>query len=255
MVKIEAPKLMTHMIAGFPDYSRALEIAESLVEGGADYLEIQFPFSDPSADGPIIEKACMEALAAGFRTKEGFSLVHKITTRYEVPVFIMSYASIVYTCGMDQFTAAAAESGATGLIVPDLPFDSDEGLQESARVAGLFAVPVVVPGMSEGRLAALSERRPGYIYTSLRTGITGGVTEIGETNISFLKQLRETGAEIWGGFGISRRSQIDALSGHLDTVVVGSEILRTIRGSLDRGSDVRSEIKEKVGILKCKNQE
>ncbi|MFO7850173.1 MAG: tryptophan synthase subunit alpha, partial [Spirochaetia bacterium] len=218
-------------------------------EGGADYLEIQFPFSDPSADGPVIEKACMEALSAGFTTKEGFSLVREITGRYGVPVFIMSYASIVYARGTERFAAAAAQSGASGLIVPDLPFDRDEGLQEAAEAAGLSAVPVVVPGMSESRLESLTGGCPHYIYTSLRKGITGGATEIGETNLSFLRQLRKTGAEIWGGFGISSRSQIDALEGHVDAVVVGSEIVRTVRSSLDRGGDLCSDIKKKMETL------
>jgi tryptophan synthase alpha chain len=245
----ETPKLMAHMVASYPDRERSFEIARALADGGAEYIELQFPFSDPSADGPAIQGACSAALDTGFTLEEGFSLLREIRERIGVEVFLMSYASPVFSRGVVNFVARSAELGVTGLIVPDLPFDHDEGLYEACRAAGVAAVPVAVVTLPEERLDKIVALEPRYLYASLRRGITGSKTTIGDENIRFLHRFRDLETEVMGGFGISERAQVEALSGHVHTVVVGSAIVRTIAEAAVLGVDPYEPVRQKVAEL------
>lgn len=243
------PKLMAHMVASYPDFEGSFRIAQALADGGADYIELQFPFSDPSADGPAIQGACSAALDTGFTLKEGFRLLQEIRERIGVEVFLMSYASPVFSRGVEGFVARAAELGVTGLIVPDLPFDHDEGLYDASKRHGVAAVPVAVVTLPQERLETIIALKPRYLYASLRRGITGTMTTIGEENIRFLDRFRELETEVMGGFGISERAQVEALSGHVHTVVVGSAIVRTIAEATATGEDPYEPVRRKVAEL------
>ena len=116
-----AESLMTHMVAYYPDRERSIEVAKAFVDGGARYLEIQFPFSDPSLDGPVIQSACTRALEAGFRVDDGFVLVGEISRFAGRPIFVMSYASLVFARGVERFVQDVQKAGGYGVIVPDLP--------------------------------------------------------------------------------------------------------------------------------------
>jgi tryptophan synthase alpha chain len=223
-------RLMCHLVAGYPDRDRAFSVCEALAEGGAAYLEIQFPFSDPASDGPAIQNACSRSLAAGFTVKEGFDLVERCAARFPaVPIFIMTYGSLVVRPGVEEFLGRAKNSGASGLIVPDLPYDCDEGLYAAAEKTGLTAVPVVVPRISPERLAGLLVLKPARLYAALRAGITGSRTELGPENLAFLENLKGRGAKILAGFGISSKKQVDALMPHAEAAVIGSHFVRIIR--------------------------
>ncbi|MFP4407739.1 MAG: tryptophan synthase subunit alpha [Spirochaetaceae bacterium] len=249
MSKPANPKLMAHMVAGYPDWERSFEVARALADGGADYIELQFPFSDPSADGPAIQGACSAALEAGFKLKEGFRLLRAIRERIGREVFLMSYASPVFSRGVEQFVGRAAELGVTGVIVPDLPFDHDEGLYAACSSHGVEAVPVVVVTLPEERIERILALDPAYLYASLRRGITGTKTEIGEENIRFLDRFSAAETEVMGGFGISERAQVEALAGHVDTVVVGSAIVRTIAEAAAAEADPYEPVYRKVAEL------
>jgi tryptophan synthase alpha chain len=149
-------RIMAHMVAFFPDKSRSLEVARGLAEGGCAYLELQFPFSDPTADGPDIQRACSAALAAGFTVDAGFQLAAEICRIVKVPVFLMSYANLLFTRGIRPFLASAAASGVRAVIVPDLPPDYDEGLFQAATEMELAAVSVLSPSMRDERLKRVS---------------------------------------------------------------------------------------------------
>jgi len=234
--------IMAHLVAHYPDGPASLEVGRELVRGGVSFLEVQFPFSDPTADGPAIQAACTTALDAGFRSTDGFGLVSALTVESEVPVFIMTYASVVVSHGVDWFAERAAAAGASGLIVPDLPPDYDEGLYDAGRAAGLAVVPVLVPSSAPARVEAALDTGPRYVYAALRRGITGASTEIGAENISFLQTLRAAGCHVMAGFGIRRREQVEALQGHADTVVVGSAFVDRI----SRGESVADLARELV---------
>lgn len=249
MNKPDNPKLMAHMVAGYPDWERSFEVARALADGGADYIELQFPFSDPSADGPAIQGACSAALDAGFRVDEGFRLLRAIRERIGAEVFLMSYASPVFSRGVDPFVARAAELGVIGVIVPDLPFDHDEGLYAACKSRGVEAVPVVVVTLPDDRIERIVALEPAYLYASLRRGITGTKTEIGEENIRFLDRFGGVDTEVMGGFGISERAQVEALAGHVHTVVVGSAIVRTIAAATEVDADPYAPVYRKVSEL------
>jgi len=238
--------------------------ALGLARGGAEYLEVQFPFSDPTADGPAIQTACQAALESGFTVDRGFEWIRRLTAELHTeihkkaadqapaPIFIMSYANLLVRRGVERFCREAAEAGAAGLIVPDLLPPEDEGLYAACRKAGLEPIPVVSPGISDRRLAAITGGqpaghpggqleaghepsrpeptgpRPKYLYTTLRSGITGGRTEVGAGQIAHLQRCRAAGAHVMAGFGIESPEQVQALAPHTDTLVVGSHFVKQL---------------------------
>ncbi|MDR1534399.1 MAG: tryptophan synthase subunit alpha [Planctomycetota bacterium] len=218
-------KLMAHLVAGYPDLETSRDIALALAEGGADFLEIQFPFSDPSADGPRIERACHAALAAGFTVSSGFELAGELAGKLAIPLFIMTYASLATAKGSGDFATKAAAAGVRGIIVPDLPPDYDEGLYDAGGRAGLAVVPVVAPGISEARLDLLRRLRPEYVYTALRLGVTGRESRLDSGNREYLARIGSLGAKIVAGFGVRSSEQFLALSGQVHAVAVGTFFL------------------------------
>lgn len=222
--------IMAHMIPYYPTYDASVQVARALVDGGAAYLEVQFPYSDPTADGPAIQAACAGALDQGFRIAQGWEFVRSISDakRGPVPVFLMSYAGLVYAYGIDRFVDDAVAAGVSGLIVPDLPVDSDEGLFAAGRRAGLSVVPVISMGAEEERMQLVEQVGAEYIYASLRRGITGSHTEIGTENSAFVQRLSDSGARVLAGFGIATAEQVSAVLEHAHAAVVGSAFVRAI---------------------------
>ncbi len=228
-----AVELMAHFVAGYPGMEESRRIGLALAAGGADYLEMQFPFSDPSADGPVIQRACARALAGsgtgggGFTLAGGWDLLSRLRSGLEaqgtpVPVFLMSYANLVFTLGVEAFVRRAAAEGAGGLIIPDLVPGADEGLYEAGREAGIAVVPVAAPGLSRERRERIARERPEWIYAALRAGITGGETALSPQTISYLEGLRRIGSRVVAGFGLRRREQLHQLERYIDCAVAGS---------------------------------
>ncbi|MGB9685883.1 MAG: tryptophan synthase subunit alpha [Rectinema subterraneum] len=234
-MSVERIPLMAHLVAGYPDVSGCRAAARGLVEGGATYLEVQIPFSDPSADGPTIRDACSSALEKGSSVKESLALVADLHATYpEIPVFVMTYASLVFAPGIVTFVDAAAKAGAAGLIVPDLPFDADEGLAQacvaaSEKISGaICSIPVAAPSMKPIRLAAMIALGRPYIYAALRAGITGAATEVNADTKMFLSAVNKGGSKIFGGFGIRSSAQARAVAPYVHAVVAGSVFVEAI---------------------------
>jgi tryptophan synthase alpha chain len=241
---------MAHMVAFYPDRQASLDVARGLAGGGAAYIELQFPFSDPTADGPDIQRACSAALEAGFTVDAGFELATAISRAVKVPLFIMSYANLLFTRGMKRFLLDVRASGAAGVIVPDLPPDYDEGLFKIAAELGLAAVPVLSPSMRDARLSRVGELGAEFLYATLRTGTTGSFTEIDSPGLSFLSRVARMDhgrpVRILGGFGVSTREQVEAFSPHVHAVVVGSALVRVVAA----GGDIGGAVKQKVAALR-----
>lgn len=242
-----AESLMTHMVAYYPDRGRSLEVARAFVDGGASYLEIQFPFSDPSVDGPAIQSACKQALEAGFRVDDGFALVREISRFAGRPIFVMSYASLVFARGIERFLQDVRKAGASGVIIPDLPLGYDEGLFDFAEASGIEVAAVVSPTVREERLATICARKARYIYASLRTGITGRITTIDEKSFTFLKRIRVYGKRILAGFGVATHEQVKLIAPHVHAVVVGTALIRCIEEA--NSSALYPRLKAKVEEL------
>lgn len=243
-------KLMSHLVAGYPTDELALTAARALVAGGADILEIQLPFSDPSADGPAIQGACTEVLSRKYRTSDGLKFIETLHKEFpEVQIYIMSYGSLIYTPGVKEFCKKAASVGVKGMIIPDLPFDFDEGLTEACKENGMINIPVAAPSMSPERLKKMANAGFPYIYAALRTGITGTDTKIDNDTLNFLKAVGEGGSKIYGGFGISNGVQSGALADSVDAVVAGSVFVRIITENKDNKENLFEAVKAKAAEI------
>ena len=220
---------MSHLVAGYPTDQLALTAARSLIKGGADILEIQLPFSDPSADGPAIQEACTKVLERGYRTAEGLKFIETLHKEFsDVPIYLMSYGSLIYTPGIRNFCKKASEAGVKGMIIPDLPFDFDEGLTAACKEFGMENIPVAAPTMSKERLEKLANAGFKYIYAALRAGITGTNTTIDQSTLNFISNVSKGGSKVYGGFGISNGEQSEALASSVEAVVAGSVFVRLI---------------------------
>ena len=239
-------RIMAHMVAGYPDAARSLDVARGLIEGGASYLEVQFPFSDPTADGPDIQAACGSSLQNGFSVAAGFRLLAEIRALTPLPLFLMSYANLLFTRGMESFLLTSREAGASGVIVPDLPPDSDEGLYRIAERLDIHAMPVLSPSMSAERLALIARLDTHFLYATLRSGTTGARTRIDDQSLAFLSSITALPSQkpvhVMAGFGITSRDQVIALESHVHAVVVGSALVREVA----RGGDIRAQVREKL---------
>ncbi len=237
---------MCHLIAGYPGMEESYSIARTIAEAGSAYIEVQFPFSDPSADGPVIQAACTKAIENGFTVKKGFELIKRISGEFDAPVFIMSYSTIACRHGIESFIEKSKEAGAAGLIIPDLLPPDDEGLYEKAEKAGMPVMPVFPVSVLPERLEIIKKLKAEYMYVALRRGITGQKTEISKDQIDFLNGLKDTGAKILAGFGISEKEQVDAIMPHVDAAIIGSALVRTIG---DAGDGYQAALKRKLESL------
>ncbi len=221
--------LMTHVIVGYPTLQKTEELVLAMVEEGVDMIELQIPFSDPVADGPTILKASQEALDNGTKISDAFDLVKSLRNKgVEIPLFIMTYANIVYSQGIESFMNTASEAGVDGYILPDFPFDTPEGKLafEISRKNGQEMIPLYAPTMSDDRFAFLSEFSENLLYAVSRTGVTG-VKGVSTDLDSYLQKIRKnTDASIALGFGIQSAEQVHALKGKTEMAVIGSHILK-----------------------------
>ncbi|HDS03205.1 MAG TPA: tryptophan synthase subunit alpha [Firmicutes bacterium] len=229
-------QFMAHLVAGYPDLLTTEIMMKGIENAGADSIELQIPFSDPLADGPLISSANHQALRNAITLKEIFRLLDRIAPSLPIPVFLMTYSNIVFQCGSSRFCSYCKKAGIKHLIVPDLPFDSKHALPlDLLQSFHIDLVPVLSPSMSRQRLDAILSSHPRYVYTTLKTGITGPEEEIQNQGFRFLKEIREKGDfRIIAGFGLQSPSQIHFLKGYADIAVVGSHLLRLYNES---GSD------------------
>src|SRR5436305_2332934 len=193
------------------------ELAEAAVKSGADIVELGFPFSDPLADGAVIRRAGERALAAGMRTSACLECLATIRGRVDVPLIPMTYASLLEAYGYERFAAAAADAGATSLIVTDLPADAEPTLRR---------VQLVAPTSTDDRIALAAERTDGWLYLVTVTGTTGARDELSPALAPLVGRTRRvTEVPLYAGFGISTPAQAAAAAELADGVVVGSAAL------------------------------
>lgn len=221
---------MAHMIAGYPSASVAFRIAESLVRGGADIVELQIPFSDPMADGPTIAVACDEALKKGTTVAKSLALLKKIS-RLGTPVAVMSYINPIFRYGIPKFVKKIKIDGACALIVPDCPFDTEEGraLLAACIQNDIYLTPVVSPGVPKKRLEEIATHARGFVYCTSRQGITGAGGSFGNALFPFIKELKRIfDLPIAVGFGVQSKEDVRMLSPHSDIVIAGSVFVKEI---------------------------
>jgi tryptophan synthase alpha chain len=230
------------VMLGDPDPASSASILDALVEGGADMLEVGIPFSDPVADGPVIQAAAVRALAAGTRTADCFRLLGEFRTRHpDVPVGILTYANLVIARGREAFYAAAAGSGVDSVLVADVPLIEAGPFLAASRAAGVAPVLIAAPNTPPERLTLIATQGEGYTYCVARAGVTGADAEVrfaGEV-IAALAQAKAPPAVL--GFGISEPEHVRlALRAGAAGVISGSAIVDRVA----RGEDVRGFLAE-----------
>jgi tryptophan synthase alpha chain len=220
--------LMPYLMGGFPDLEASRAAAEAAVDAGADLIELGIPFSDPLADGPVIHAAATDALAAGTTPQGVLSVCEAVSGR--LPVVLMVYANVVLAGGGDAFGGRAAEAGACGLIVPDLPHDEAGELRAACDAHGLALVPLVAPTTPPQRLAEIGADARGFVYTVSLTGTTGERQELPPGLRETVARVRRaTDLPIAVGFGISQPAQAGQVADFADGVIVGSRVVRAAR--------------------------
>jgi tryptophan synthase alpha chain len=220
-------QLMTHVVAGYPSLDVNADLIRLMARRGVRLVEIQIPFTDPLADGPTIMRANQAALDAGITPAHCFELCAALSRELDVAFMLMTYANIPYALGMEAFLDKAAASGASGTILPDLPWDETDGdYAQAARQRGLHPIMVISPDTPAPRLAGILERASGLLYTTLKVGITGAGASMDQAGVDYVKALKaKAGLPIAAGFGISRPEHVRMLDGLADVAVIGSHII------------------------------
>lgn len=224
------PLLVACTVAGDPDYEASLALVLELVASGGDIIELVMPFSDPVADGPVMQQAAARALSSGMDTDWLFSLIRDIRRGTEVPLIILTYANIVIQRGISRFYRDAADAGADGVAVADVPVEEAGPFRAAAGEASIDHILFASQTTSEERLSRITGQAGGFIYLVAAMGVTGVRDEIDPGILSCVKEVkRRTGIPVVPGFGISTSGQIQAYaSAGADGVIVGSAIVKVI---------------------------
>ena len=222
--------------AGYPDLNATSELLPALERGGASAIEVGIPFSDPIADGPVIQEAFTAALSRGLKLREVLKTVREARSSVSIPLMSMLSYSIVFRYGAEKYFADAKEAGFDGLILPDLPPPEAEGICEKVRKAGLDTILLVAPTTTVERRKEIGRLCSGFIYYLSVSGITGERQKMPEDLANQLKQLRGVSDRpICVGFGISRREHVGQLQGLADGAIVGTAIVRRIKEKAGAG--------------------
>ncbi len=231
--------LMPYLMGGYPDVATCDAIAQAYADGGADLVELGVPFSDPIADGPVIQAAGTQALAGGAGLQDVLGIAERLAPR--VPVVLMTYVNIVLARGVDVFAAAAASAGVSGVIVPDLPLEEAPDVMRAFDAVGLALVPLVAPTTNAERMARIGARAQGFVYTVSLTGITGERASLSDTFAEIVARAKaHTDVPVALGFGISTPEQASAAaSAGADGVIVGSRLVRAAGEAEDPAAAVR----------------
>jgi tryptophan synthase alpha chain len=215
--------LMTHVVVGYPSLDANWEMLEAMDSAGMDIVELQLPFSEPIADGPIFVKANHAAIQAGIGWAECFDLAARATARFSFQTVLMAYYNSVFRMGAESFCARLSEAGMTGYIIPDLPPEEAGELNTTAQGRGLDPVLIMTPTNSPDRLAEIGGQASGFVYCAARTGVTGRQTDLSQGVAAFLSRCRAaTSLPLGLGFGIKTAADVRELRGLADIAIVGT---------------------------------
>jgi tryptophan synthase alpha chain len=221
--------LMTHIVIGYPSFRESWALARSMVEAGVDLMELQIPFSEPMADGPVILKANQQALAAGATVAKCLEFARELAQQLPIPLLFMSYYNILFKHGVPEFAAEMKRSGLFGAIVPDLPIEEGAEYARAMASEGLSDVRLFAPNTPDQRMRLISETATGMVYCVARKGVTGAKTDFSTDLGEYLARARRaTPLPLAVGFGLKNRADVDFVRGKVDVAIVGSESLRVL---------------------------
>ncbi|MGI2328833.1 tryptophan synthase subunit alpha [Planococcus sp. YIM B11945] len=218
---------VAYIMAGDGGLERLGERVKYLQEAGVTAIEIGIPFSDPVADGPIIEAAGNRALKEGVTLEKVLDEIASWTFDVTVPLFIMTYLNPVIQFGIERFVKACKNAGVSGMIIPDLPYEHCQLVQGFARKEGIVLIQLVTLTTTEQRMKAILQESEGFVYAVTVTGITGARDELALEVRDFMKRVRsQSPVPVYAGFGISKTEHVDMLRSDVDGFIVGSAIVK-----------------------------
>ena len=244
-------KLVAYITTGYPDKEFTIDLAYTLSQAGVDILELGIPFSDPVADGAVIEKANLKALERGFRVSDIFEVSNKIAS--EIDTLWMGYFNPFYHIGIDRFISEAKASGVSGFIIPDLPFEEAKPYKEIIKKESLALIDFIAPTDTEDRIAMISKDADKFIYLVAYAGITGSQkSEDLKGTIETIRRYSNT--SIYVGFGVNEQTAKEKAKG-VDGVIVGSAFIKILLDNNLSDSQKIAKISEMARVIKDKINE
>ena len=232
---------------GDPDLETTAKVVRAAAENGADLIELGIPFSDPTAEGPVIQGANLRALTGGITTDKIFAFVKELRRDVKVPMVFMTYANVVFSYGAEKFISTCREIEIDGLILPDLPFEEKEEFQPLCRQYDINLISLIAP-TSENRIAMIAKEAEGFVYIVSSLGVTGTRSEIKTDLASIINVVREnTDVPCAIGFGISTPEQAKKMADISDGAIVGSAIIKLLE---KHGKDAPRYVGEYVKSMK-----
>lgn len=236
-----------YICCGDPSVEASSDIVLALEQAGASIVELGVPYSDPLADGPVIQAAGLRSYAGGYRVADTFDIIKKVREKSEIPLVVMVYYSTILGYGTERFIKSCAESGADGLIVPDLPYEEQDEISEALGKTELDLIPLVAL-TSGDRIPMLTKNSKGFIYCVSSMGVTGVRNEFDKRVDGFLKEVKScTDTPVCIGFGISKREDVAHFDEIADGCIVGSAIVRKIFESKLNYDEIKSFVAELSG--------
>lgn len=227
------PIFMPYFPLGYPDLDTSIDVIEALAKNGADLIEVGLSFSDPLADGPVIQHATQIALEKGITVRKSLVAVKELRQRgVDIPLILMGYYNPMLAYGLERFVRDAVEAGADGFIIPDLPMEEADEFHAAMNGTDAPLIPMLAPTSSPERMEMIARNAKGFIYLVSVTGITGERKSLAEGLGELIAQVREhTSAPVCVGFGIGTPEQAKEVGKMADGVIVGTACVRTIGGS------------------------
>ena len=242
--------LVTYVTAGDPDEERSALVLETLDRSGVDVLEVGIPFSDPLADGPVIQRASERALAGGTTLTSSLELVARVRPSISAAVVVFTYANPLLAMGLNPFMRRAAEAGVDGVLVLDLPIEEADGLRDASEAAGIDPIFLLSPTTTDARIGRAASLGRGFLYSISRLGVTGERDTIAAGTREFVERIRRvTTLPVALGFGISQPEQVAEVGQWADAVVVGSGLVKTISDATE-GADLAGEVERYIRWLR-----
>ena len=219
--------LMTHIVLGYPSFEDCFRIIEAMVEAGVDLMELQIPFSDPIADGPVILRANHEVLRGGVTVQQCLDFAGKVTASFNIPFLIMSYYNIFFKYGVERFVSEMARRNLRDVIIPDLPPEEGKEHLRAMKTHQLSHIFIFSPTTSDIRMRYIASLASGFIYCVARKGVTGANTSFSKELGRYISRCRKaTTLPLAVGFGVKKTSDINYLKGKADIAVIGTQALR-----------------------------
>jgi tryptophan synthase alpha chain len=233
--------LIAYITCGDPDRETTPRIIEALEAAGADAIELGVPFSDPIADGPVIQAAAQRALVHGTSIEDVFTIARTVRQRSQIPLIAFSYLNPIICFGIERFAKCASEAGIDSVLITDLPPEASKEIRATFRVHKLGMIFLLAPTSTDARISAIDRASDGFVYYVSTTGVTGTRTDLDPALLTRLDEIRgKLRKPIAVGFGISRHEHYELLRDHCDAIVVGSAIVRAIANGDAEGAPSRA---------------